>query len=430
MSEVKDILSRAKTASYRMSGLSTEQKNKLLEEFAKALEANASAIIQENLKDQKLNKGKISEALFQRLVMNSEKLEHLVDGVRDVIRLEDPAGRTLFRRELDKGLILEKKTVPLGVLTIIFEARPDAVPQILSLALKSGNVVVLKGGSEAKLSVAAIVAVAQKIAKSFPELPEDWVQSLDTREQIKEVLAYPQYVDLVIPRGSGQLVKSIQESTTIPVLGHAEGICHAYIHKSSDLKKALRIVLDSKTQYPAACNSVETILVDEGVAKDFLATVIPALVNAKVEVRGCKKTILYAPQVKPATEADWTTEYSDLVIAVRVVRDISEAINHINQYGSHHTDSIVAEDEHAQALFLNSVDSAGVFANASTRFADGFRYGFGAEVGVSTSKTHARGPVGLEGLVTTKYLLTGHGEIVADYSGSGSRQFKHVDLKI
>jgi glutamate-5-semialdehyde dehydrogenase len=428
MSDVQTILAKAKNASYRMAGLTTDQKNKLLEEFAKALEASASTIIQENLKDQKLNKGKIAEPLFQRLVMNSEKLDHLVDGVRDVIRLEDPAGKTLFRRELDKGLILEKKTVPLGVLTIIFEARPDAVPQILSLALKSGNVVVLKGGSEAKLSVAAIVDVAQKMAKKFPELPEEWAQSLDTREQIKEVLAFPQYVDLVIPRGSGQLVKSIQESTTIPVLGHAEGICHVYVHKSADLKMASKIVLDGKTQYPAACNSIETLLVDEGIAKDFLAAVIPELIHAKVEVRGCKKTILYAPNVKPATEEDWRTEYSDLILSIKIVKDASEAINHINTYGSHHTDTIVAKDEHTQALFLNSVDSAGVFANASTRFADGFRYGFGAEVGVSTSKTHARGPVGLDGLVTSKYLLTGHGEIVADYSGPKAKKFTHKDL--
>ncbi len=429
MADVKEVLARAKTASYRMAGLSTEQKNNLLEEFAKALEASASTIIQENLKDQKLNKGKISEALFQRLVLNSDKLDHLVDGVRDVIRLEDPSGQTLFRRELDKGLVLEKKTVPLGVLTIIFEARPDAVPQILSLALKSGNVVVLKGGSEAKLSVAAIVEVAQKLAKKFPELPAEWVQSLDTREQIKEVLAFPEYVDLVIPRGSGQLVKSIQESTTIPVLGHAEGICHVYVHKSADLKMAEKIVLDSKIQYPAACNSVETLLVDEGVASQFLPQMVREMISGGVEVRGCKKTILFAPQVKAASDEDWRTEYSDLIISVKVVKDISEAINHINTFGSHHTDSIIASDEHAQALFLNSVDSAGVFANASTRFADGFRYGFGAEVGVSTSKTHARGPVGLDGLVTTKYLILGAGQIVADYSGPKAKKFTHKDLK-
>ena len=428
MAEVKRILEDAKTASYRMSNLSADEKNDILEAFAQSLEAHASPIIQANLKDQKLSKDKIQDALFDRLILNSDKLEHLVAGVRDVIRLEDPSGKLIFRRELDKGLILEKKTFPIGVLAIIFEARPDAVPQILSLALKSGNVVVLKGGSEAKLSVSAIVEVARGLSKKNPELPENWVQVLDTREQIKDVLGYPEYVDLVIPRGSGQLVKSIQQATTIPVLGHAEGICHVFIHKSADLKMAARIVMDSKIQYPAACNSMETLLVEESVAKDFLPATIRELKAGGVEVRGCNKTILFSPDIKPVSKEDWRTEYSDLILSIKVVKDISEAIHHINTFGSHHTDTIVAQDEHAKELFLASVDSAGVFANASTRFADGFRYGFGAEVGISTSKTHARGPVGLEGLVTTKYLLTGHGEVVADYLGKNGKKFTHRDL--
>ncbi len=428
MSDLKDQLVLAKAASYRLAQISTIDKNEILKEFAKLIRVNASMIIQENLKDQKLHKGKISEAIFERLKLTSEKLDQLVAGIHDVIELEDPANKILFRRELDRDLILEKRTVPLGVLAVIFEARPDAVPQILSLALKSGNVVVLKGGQEAKLSVNAFVSLARKLTDKFPQLPVDWVQSLDTREQMKEVLSYPQYVDLVIPRGSGAMVKAIQDSTSIPVLGHAEGICHVYVHAKADLSKAREIVIDSKVQYPAACNAVETLLVDAGIAKDFLPSIVRELLSKKVEVRGCKKTILYVPQVVPATEEDWRTEYSDLVLSVRVVKDISEAMGHINNFGSHHTDSIVSEDQHAQELFLASVDSAGVFVNASTRFADGFRYGFGAEVGVSTNKTHARGPVGLDGLVSTKYLLRGEGQIVADYVGEDAKKFTHRDL--
>jgi len=428
MSEIEQTLKKAKMASYSVMNLSSQKKNDLLEQFAAAIEKNISKLVQENLKDQKLNKDKISESQFQRLKLNSEKIEQLIEGIRDVKSLEDPAGKILFRRELDQNLILEKKTVPLGVLMIIFEARPDAVPQILSLALKSGNVVVLKGGSEAKFSTEAFVSIGRQLAKNNPELPIDWVQTLDTREQVKEVLSFPQYVDLVIPRGSGKLVKSIQESTTIPVLGHAEGICHLYVHREADLKKAVSLTIDGKVQYPAACNSIETLLVDESIAKDFLLQVASELQKNKVEIRACKKTILYIPQARPAKEEDWVTEYGELIISIKTVKDISEAILHINTCGSHHTDGIVTEDQHAKELFLNAVDSAGVFANASPRFADGYRYGFGAEVGISTSKTHARGPVGLEGLVSTKYILYGEGQIVKDYVGPNAKKFTHRDL--
>ncbi|MCY7272531.1 MAG: glutamate-5-semialdehyde dehydrogenase, partial [Phormidesmis sp. CAN_BIN44] len=331
-----------------------------------------------------------------------------------------------INRELDEGLVLKRVTCPLGVLGVIFEARPDAVMQISSLAIKSGNGVILKGGKEAIRSCEALVnAIRQGLAQT--EIDPSVVQLLTTRGETLELLKLDQFVDLIIPRGSNSFVRFVQDNTRIPVLGHAEGICHLYIDRTANIEKAIKITVDSKTQYPAACNAIETLLVHQAIASEFLLEAASALQAKNVELRGDERTreIL---NITAATEADWITEYSDLILAIRVVDSLGAAIDHINTYGSRHTEAIVTEDLTAAQTFLAQVDAAGVYHNCSTRFADGFRYGFGAEVGISTQKMPPRGPVGLEGLVTYKYQLVGNGHIAATYSGTNAKPFTHQDL--
>jgi glutamate-5-semialdehyde dehydrogenase len=311
---------------------------------------------------------------------------------------------------------------------IVFESRPDVIPQILSLILKSGNAVVLKGGREAVYSNNAFMKLVGDLNQRCAYLPEGWAALLDSREAVQAMLNYPQYVDLIIPRGSNQLVQSIMAATKIPVLGHADGVCHLYVHASANLKQATALAIDAKIQYPAACNALETLLVDEAIAAEFLPTFAEGARQANVVLRGCDQSQSILPDLEAATEADWRTEYGDLTLAVKVVSSLETAIAHINQFGSHHTDAIVAQDTAALERFMNAVDSACVFANASTRFADGFRFGLGAEIGISTAKTHARGPVGLEGLVIYKYKLRGNGQVVADYTGVNAKPFLHEAL--
>jgi glutamate-5-semialdehyde dehydrogenase len=315
------------------------------------------------------------------------------------------------------------------VIGVVFESRPDVVPQLASLALKSGNAVILKGGSEAAQTNEALVSIWRECLGRFPAVPVDSISLLQTRADVLELLAQDRDVDLIIPRGSYELVRFIMEHSKIPVLGHGEGICHVYVDHAADLKKAVDITYDAKVQYPAVCNAAETLLVHEAVAEKFLPQAVARLREAGVEIRGCAKTLALLPNegIVRATEQDWRTEYGDLILSVKVVADIDEAIDHINRFGSHHTDAIVTEDTEAAKEFMNEVDSAGVFQNASTRFADGFRYGFGAEVGISTNKLHARGPMGLEGLTTYKYKLYGNGQTVAPYA-KGEKQFKHRRL--
>jgi glutamate-5-semialdehyde dehydrogenase len=309
---------------------------------------------------------------------------------------------------------------------IVFESRPDVVPQVASLGLKSGNAILLKGGAEAAATNEVLVEIWLESLRRFPSVPSDSIGLLHTRADVMDLLRLERDVDLIIPRGSRELVRFVAQTSRIPVLGHGEGICHVYIDRAADLSKALRIVVDSKAQYPAACNAVETMLVHKDIARDFLPKIVAKLRDAGVEVRGCSTTIalLGSSDVMPATEEDWATEYSDLILSVKIVADLGEAIAHIDRYGSRHTETIVTEDREVARRFMDEVDAAGVYHNASTRFADGFRYGLGAELGISTSKLHARGPVGLEGLTTYKYKLFGDGHIVAEYS-SGERQFKH-----
>ncbi len=429
--EIERVARRAKEASWRLATLDGEARNRALEEVIRALEERKDTILEANRGDmdaaaELVERGEMTSALRKRLDLSGEKFEGVLAGIRDLIALPDPVGRVDLARELDDGLELYRVSCPIGVIGVIFESRPDAAVQIATLAVKSGNAVLLKGGREASRSNEALVA-AIRAGLERAGVPVDAVQGLSTREEVRALLDLGEWIDLIIPRGSNELVRSIQESTRIPVLGHADGICHVYVDAAADRDRAVRIVVDSKTQYPAVCNAVETLLVHRDAARTLLPPIAEALKSLGVELRCDERAREVVPDSTPATEETWRTEHLDLVLGVRIVDSLDDAIDHINRHGSHHTDAIVTEDDAAADRFLSLVDSAGVYHNASTRFADGFRYGFGAEVGVSTSKTHARGPVGLEGLVIYKYRLRGQGHRVADY-GPSRRQFTHREI--
>lgn len=414
-------------AARKLAVLSSEAKNEALEAIAFALEIDATNILAANAADCKAAEIEgITKSLYNRLKLDEMKLKAAIAGVRDVAKLPDPVGKIQIHRELDEGLILKRVTCPLGVLGVIFEARPDALIQITSLAIKSGNGVILKGGKEAARSCEALIKAIYRGLEKTAVSPEA-VQLLTTREETIELLRLDEYINLIIPRGSNSFVRFVQENTRIPVLGHAEGICHIYIDKAADINKAIAIVTDAKTQYPAACNAVETLLVHSEIAPRFLPLIAEALAAHNVELRADERgrKIISA---NVATEEDWATEYSDLILAIKIVDSLEEAIAHITTYGSKHTEAIVTEDNTVATIFLEQIDAASVFHNCSTRFADGFRYGFGAEVGISTQKMPPRGPVGLEGLVTYKYQVTGNGHIVATYSGKNAKSFTHRDL--
>lgn len=425
--EVRSLVQSTRQAARVLAKADSETRDQALELIALELEQQKALILLANQADLKMAEvANLSTALIGRLKLDEAKFEAMVAGVRDVCRLADPLGQRQIHRELDQGLVLERLTCPLGVVGIIFEARPDAVSQIVSLAIKSGNGLLLKGGSEAIRSCEAIVkAIYQGLAKTA--IATDVIQLLTTRAEILEILAMDKEIDLIIPRGSNELVRYIQANTRIPVLGHADGICHLYIDQSANLAQAIAVTVDSKTQYPSACNAIETLLIHQDIAAQFLAQVAEAM--PQVELRGCERTLKILPNIQAATEEDWQTEYCDLILAIKVVDDLESAISHINQYGSKHTEAIITEDQNSAQIFMQDVDAAGVFHNCSTRFADGFRYGFGAEVGISTQKMPPRGPVGLEGLVTYKYQLRGNGQVVANYSGKSAKTFTHLDLE-
>ena len=422
-----EIAKQTRSAAQKLAVLSPQERNAALESIAVALEQSAPAILAANEADcQAAKEEGISNALYARLKLGETKLASAIAGVRDVAKLNDPVGAVQIHRELDEGLVLKRVTCPLGVLGIIFEARPEALIQITSLAIKSGNGVILKGGKEAIRSCTVLTEAIHK-GLTQTQVSPTAVQLLTTREEIRALLELDQYVDLIIPRGSNSFVRYVQDNTRIPVLGHADGICHLYIDKAADMSKAVAITKDAKVGYPAACNAVETLLVNEEIAAKFLPEIGKALQEIGVELRGDEKTREFL-DIKPATTEDWQTEYSDLIISIKVVDSVEEAIAHINTYGSRHTDAIVTEDYSTANIFLNQVNSAGVYHNCSTRFSDGFRYGFGAEVGISTQQMPPRGPVGLEGLVTYKYQLVGDGHIVATYSGENAKPFTHKDV--
>jgi len=424
---IAQIAQKTRQAARKLAVLSADAKNQAIEAIAKALEVAAPEIVAANVADRQAAEADgIAKPLYDRLKLDEVKLKSAIAGVRDVAKLPDPIGVVQIHRELDTGLILKRVTCPLGVLGIIFEARPEALIQIVSLAIKSGNGVILKGGKEAVRSCEVLTKIIQQALAETAVNPE-CVQLLTTREETIELLKMDEYIDLIIPRGSNSFVQFVQENTRIPVLGHADGICHLYADKAADINKAVEIAVDAKTQYPAACNAIETLLVHSAIARKFLPAVAEALQQKKVELRGDEITreIL---DIAAATETDWSTEYSDLILSIKIVDSVEEAINHINTYGSRHTDAIVTEDSEAAETFLNQVDAAGVYHNCSTRFADGFRYGFGAEVGISTQQMPPRGPVGLEGLVTYKYRVVGDGHIAASYVGNEAKEFTHRDL--
>ncbi len=424
-----DLLGKAEKvrfASIKISQTENQTRIKALNFMADYLEKNSKEILEANNADySSAEKKGISRALLSRLKLSKEKLNSGIEGVRKVGDLADPVNQVQIKRELSKGLILERKTVPIGVLGVIFESRPDAVMQISSLAIRSGNGVMLKGGSEANLTNTSIVKALQE-GLNESGLDKNAICLLTSRKDSMAMLNLEKYINLIIPRGSNELVKFIQENTRIPVLGHADGICHLFIDIEANLEMALSVALDSKIQYPAACNAIETLLVHKDIAPAFLEKAIPLFNSNDVKLIGDKRSVELGLKYEASPE-DWKTEYLDLILSIKIVDDLEEAITHIQKYSSKHTDGIITENSNTANKFMNVVDSAGVFHNCSTRFADGFRYGFGAEVGISTQTLPPRGPVGLEGLVTYKYFLKGDGNIVDDFS-SGKAIYTHKDL--
>lgn len=417
--------SAAREAAIKLGAMPADTRKQALIAVADALEAAKQDIYSANAKDlARAEEEGLAAPLLKRLKFDDEKLRDVTEGARGLAAMTDPVGNTVWCRALDDGLDLYKITTPLGVLGIIFESRPDAFVQISCLALKTGNAVMLKGGREALETNRALYKVIQETAQKAG-LPDGWIQNLESREEVTEMLALDKYIDLIIPRGSNAFVRYIMDNSKIPVMGHADGICHTYVDKDCDIEKALRITVDSKTQYPAVCNATETLLVHKDVAQAFLPR-FKAMLDDKHTVLKGDEAVRSVVDVQPATEQDWKTEYLDYILSAKVVDSVDEAINHINKYGSGHTDGIVTENTATARHFTSLVDSACVFTNCSTRFSDGFRFGFGAEVGVSTSKLHARGPVGIDGLMTYKYVLQGHGDIVADYA-EGRKHFLHKD---
>lgn len=424
---MRDTARQAKETSIRLAGVSADIKNSALSEIARVLGERKEDILAANRADlEKAAAEKLAPPLLKRLKFDESKMDEAIVGINSLIHLPDPVGVTLSAMELDAGLELFKVTCPIGVIGIVFESRPDALVQISSLCLKSGNAVIMKGGSEAANTNRILADIIARASESAG-IPPGWLTLLEARSDVIEMLALDEYIDLIIPRGSNEFVRHIMDNTNVPVLGHADGICHVYVDRYADIDMAVRIVVDSKTQYVAVCNAVETVLVHEDIAEAILPRLKQALGEKGVEIRGCPETVQHI-DVKPAAEEDWRTEYLDLIISSKVVASLSEAIDHINRYGSHHTDVIVTSEAERAGRFMDYVDSADVFMNCSTRFSDGFRFGLGAEVGISTAKIHARGPVGLEGLVIYKWRLFGNGQIVGDYAGEHARPFTHRRL--
>ena len=412
------IAKTAQAASLEIADVENSVRNKTLLKIADELEANKNAIFEANKEDldasaKYVEWGEMSKSVFNRLKLDENKMRDMIQGIRDVAALPDPVNKKLLVRELDKGLLLYKVSCPIGVLGIIFEARPDVIGQISALAIKSANAVILKGGKEAKNTNKKIFSVINSALAKIKRFPKNVIQQVYTREDVGQMLACDKYINLIIPRGGNALVKYIKENTKIPVLGHADGICHIFVDESADLEMAEKIIVDSKTQYPSACNSVETLLIHGGFP--YKEKLLAALQLAEIKLN-------YLPD-------NWSVEYGDKILAFKYVDTLEEAINHINTYGSGHTDCIITRDAANGEKFMNRVDSAGVYMNASTRFADGYRYGFGAEVGISTNKIHARGPVGLDGLTIYKYKLIGNGQVVEDYV-SGNHKFTHKDMPV
>jgi glutamate-5-semialdehyde dehydrogenase len=433
MGEVLAKVQAAREASLKLAKVPGSARKSALLRVAKSIRKNKSKLLKANARDVQAaeilsKQGKITKAFVQRLKLSESKLNDVAEMVKSVANLDDPIGKTVYAMEMDRGLELYKVTCPIGVIGAVFEARPDVLPQISSLCLKSANAVILKGGKEAKYSNRAFHELIRGETEKAG-IPKGWIQLIEARREVKELLKFDDQIDLLVPRGSKSFIKYIQENTRIPVLGHVEGLCHIYVDERADLKKALDICYDAKVQYPAVCNAVETLLIHSKIAGEFLPALAKRYREVGVEIRGCEKTLEFLLGIKRASKKDWETEYLDLIISIKIVDSVEEAIEHINRYGSKHTDAIVTRDRAAAMKFLTGVDSSSVLLNASTRFSDGYRYGLGAEVGISTGKIHARGPVGLDGLTTTKYYVIGRGQVVADYLGPDAKPFTHRRLR-
>lgn len=418
MEDFKNIAQASKKASLDLMFESTQRRNEALLKIAEKIKENKDKIFEANALDLKeaqtlVESGEITKSTYGRLKLDENKMRDMIQGIKDVANLPDPIGKVLLKRELDEGLTLTKISAPIGVIGVIFEARPDVISQISSLAIKSGNAVILKGGKESNNTNTTIFEIIKSALETLDNFNSNCISLIKNREDVKKMLEYDEYIDLIIPRGSNALVKFIQNNTKIPVLGHAAGICTIFVDEFADKEQAQNICVDAKIQYPTACNAVETILVHKNYP--YKKELKEALKKADVE-------IIENPE-------DYSVEYGEKKVTLLNVDTITDAIEHINKYGSGHTDSIITQNPENAKKFMTAVDSAGVYHNVSTRFADGFRYGFGAEVGISTNKTHARGPVGLDGLTIYKYYLEGNGQIVADYA-NGSKKFNHKDLKI
>lgn len=424
---IREIAADVKAGSFQMAALPLEVRNEALSLIAASLKDNWKAIQSANREDLRLaEESNLPQPILKRLKFDEEKLRDAVSGIESLIGLPDPLFQTLLHRRLDQGLTLRQVTCPIGVIGVIFESRPDALVQIASLCLKSGNCAVLKGGHEAVRTNRILFELIHQAGVSA-QVPSEFLTLLESREEIDELLQCQESIDLLIPRGSNAFVRHIMEHSRIPVMGHSDGVCHIYADQTADMDLAVSVITDAKTQYVAACNTLETLLVHRDAAPCLLPRLKQALDEKQVALRGCERTRSIIP-CQLADETDYRTEYVDYILSIKIVDSLDQAIDHINRYGSHHTDSILTEDSAAAQRFLLLVDSAGVYHNCSTRFADGFRYGFGAEVGISTGKLHARGPVGLSGLVTYKYRLCGQGQIVGDYA-SGKKQFHFQDLQ-
>ena len=404
---------KAKAASVQLAKLNAETKDKALCRMANALEANADRILQANQKDLEAAKAKgMKPALLERLALDKRKIETMARGLREVSGLPDPVGEIVKTWTRPNGLIINQIRVPLGVVGIIYESRPDVTSDAAGICIKSGNAVILRGGSDAINSNLTIGEILRD-ALAGTGVPEDAVQVISSTERsvAEEFMQKRQYVDVLIPRGGADLIKTVIEKAKIPVIETGTGNCHIYVEEDADLEKAIPIIINAKVQRPGACNAAEKLLVHSKIAKSFLSKAIEALRKEGVEVRGDEQTRKLAKNVKPATEEDWHTEYLDLIIGVKVVKDLDEAIAHINRYGTKHSDSILTASFEKAMRFIREVDSAAVYWNASTRFTDGNQFGLGAEIGISTQKLHARGPMSVQHLTTTKYFILGSGQI-------------------
>lgn len=411
--EIKNKVEKTKNAFLSSSNLSTEKKNEFLTNLAKNIEKEREGILKSNRKDvEKATKSGYTSAFVDRLTISEKRVDKIIKSINNVKNLPDPVGKIIWENIRPNGLIIKRKRVPIGVIGIIYESRPDVTVEASILCIKSGNCVILRGGKEAKNSNKKLVEIIKRTLTETG-IPDDFVNLISSggRRGVNYMLKLYQYIDLIIPRGGESLIKAVVENSLIPVIKHYKGVCHTYIDKYADIEMALKVTFNAKVQRPGTCNATETLLVHKDISKNFLPEMAEMFKKAGVEMRGCEKTREILPYIKKANEDDWSEEYLDMIISIKIVDSLEEAIQHISKYGTAHSDAIITENKENAEMFLNMVDSAAVYHNASTRFTDGGEFGLGAEIGISTDKIHARGPMGLEELTTYKYVVYGNGQI-------------------